>query len=376
VPGIIDEHFDYLSLDGRTELFDEAFAKVITDGDTVADLGCGFGILGILCLDAGASRVWGIEQTDAIEIARQTVERLGLADAYQCVRGKTFTTDLPDKVDAIVCDHVGYFGFDYGLIELLADARERYLKPGGAIVPRRLRLMVAGASSPAARKLADGWALPPIPPAYHWLREYGVNSRHTYIFSPDELCTEAVSLGEIDLATATAGGLSFDTELAAARDCEIDGIAGWFECELAEGVWMTNSPTATRRIDRAQVFLPVADPVSVAQGCSIRVGLRTGIDHLLMNWSVATDDPPSRQKMSTFRSRIVAPDRIGGPANDGGPVLNTAGLVEKAVLRLTDGTHSAEQIENAVAKDFAGRCASDDDLRKMVRAIIARTTSS
>ena len=44
----------------------------------------------------------------------------------------------------MLCDHLGYFGFDYGIIELLQDARERFLKPRGIVVPSRVKLMLGG----------------------------------------------------------------------------------------------------------------------------------------------------------------------------------------------------------------------------------------
>ena len=43
----------------------------------------------------------------------------------------------------------------------------------------------------------------------------------------------------------------------------LDGLAGWFECELAEGVWMTNSPLADNPIRRPQAFLPIGEAMPV-----------------------------------------------------------------------------------------------------------------
>ena len=45
--------------------------------------------------------------------------------------------------------------------------------------------------------------------------------------------------------------LGFHVELTGPMTIERDGVmhglGGWFECELAEGVWMTNSPLSERR---------------------------------------------------------------------------------------------------------------------------------
>src|SRR4029077_3415945 len=138
---------------------------------------CGFGILGLLCLHAGAARVWGIDQTEAIEIARETAERAGFRDRYHCLREHSFRAELPELADVVICDHVGFFGFDYGIIAVISDARRRFLKPGGRVIPRTISLQVAGITSDECRQKAEAWADPDIPAEFHWLRTYGVNSK-------------------------------------------------------------------------------------------------------------------------------------------------------------------------------------------------------
>src|SRR5687768_1417204 len=112
----LEEHVGYLSDPVRLKRFERAVAAVVGPGNTVADVGCGFGVLGLLCLKAGASQVWGIDRTDAIEIARETMRRAGLEERYSCVHGASRQVTLPERVDVVICDHVGYFGFDYGII--------------------------------------------------------------------------------------------------------------------------------------------------------------------------------------------------------------------------------------------------------------------
>jgi len=121
----LEEHYGYLSDAVRREKFERAVARAVKPGDTVADVGCGFGIFGLMALDAGASHVWGVDRSDAIEIARETMRRNGLAGRFTCLRETSFEAELPEKVDVVICDHVGYFGFDYGIIRLLDDARRR-----------------------------------------------------------------------------------------------------------------------------------------------------------------------------------------------------------------------------------------------------------
>ena len=81
--------------------------------------------LGLLCLP---SRMYGIDSTAMIEVARET-RRLGERTTF--IRGHSHHIELPERVDVVICDHVGCFGFDYGIMHTLQDARQRFLKPGG-----------------------------------------------------------------------------------------------------------------------------------------------------------------------------------------------------------------------------------------------------
>ena len=134
---VLSEHLGYLSLEGRFAIYERALEAVLTPGDRVADLGCGFGVLGLQALRAGAGHVFGIDHSDAIEIARETMAREGLSNRYATIADTSYHAELPERVDLVVCDHVGFFGIDYGIIEMLEDARRRLLRPGGHVMPRQ-----------------------------------------------------------------------------------------------------------------------------------------------------------------------------------------------------------------------------------------------
>ena len=69
------------------------------------------------------------------------------------------------------------------------------------------------------------------------------------------------TLTHFDLRADNPDFFSWTAELRIERDGAMHGLIGWFECELADGVWMTNSPLADRRIERSQAFLPIAEAV-------------------------------------------------------------------------------------------------------------------
>ena len=184
---MLDEHLGYVADAFRLEQFRSAVAQVVQPGDRVADVGCGSAVLGLLCLQAGAGHVDAIDSTAAIEIARQSLTQAGWGDKANFIHGKSFQVELPEAVDVVICDHVGYFGFDYGLIEIMADARRRFLKPGGRLIPGRLRLQLGAVESDKCRQLAEGWQAPGIPGEFHWLRQHGINTKHAVNLQAEEV---------------------------------------------------------------------------------------------------------------------------------------------------------------------------------------------
>ena len=70
MPLMLDEHREYLADRARTALFRRAIKAVVRPGDVVLDLGSGTGVLGLLALKAGAARVYQVDESPMIEVAR------------------------------------------------------------------------------------------------------------------------------------------------------------------------------------------------------------------------------------------------------------------------------------------------------------------
>ena len=369
----LEEHYSYLSDTNRLARFELAVARAVAAGDSVADIGCGFGVLGLMCLKAGASHVWGIDESPAIEIAREAMARNGLADRYSCLHESSFRVELPQRVDIVICDHVGYFGFDYGIVEAVGDARRRFLKPGGKVVPERITLHVAAAQSSDCRALADAWASAPVPAELHWLREYGVNTKHPHRFAAADLASGPAELGCIDLRGECPAHSSFTAQLEIGRPCELDGLAGWFECDIFAGVSMTNSPLAADRINRRQVFLPFATPLSVVAGDTVSVTVSVRHESMFIAWTARVARTGQSSRQSTWASTILdQQDRI--PPAERIPNLSPTGEARRALLALVDGRATNAQIERTMLSEHADLYPSQEQIARFVRSELFRST--
>ena len=371
---ILDEHIEYLALPHRLELYKAAVEKVVQPGDRVVDAGCGTAVLGLLCLQSGAAHVHAIDLTIAIEVAREALTRAGWASKADFIRGSSFQVELPERVDVVICDHVGHFGFDYGLIGLLADARRRFLKPGGTLIPGRLKLHVGAVESQKCRQLAEAWQAPGIPPEFQWVRQHSVNSKHAVNLQRDELLTSPAELCCIDLQVNQPDFFSWSAQLTVQRDGVLHGLAGWFECELAEGVWMTNSPLSDASIDRSQAFLPIDEalPVKCGETLDVTVMARPA-DHMIA-WVVAHPASGRRFSHSTWNGDLLERERLARSRPEHVPQVSQIAHARSLVLSYCDGQRSVAQVQVAMLRDHPNLFPSTDEIMRFVTTVLSRDT--
>lgn len=371
---VLDEHLGYLADSARLELFKAAIASTIGPDDRIADVGCGSAVLGLLCLQAGASHVDAIDSTAAIEIARTSLTQAGWAPRVNFIPGYSYQVDLPERVDVVICDHVGYFGFDYGLIGMLADARKRFLKPGGRLIPGRLKLHLGAVESEKSSQLAEAWQAPGIPSEFHWVRQHGVNTKHAVKLQKDEILSEPAELGCVDLQSDNPDFFSWTVQLTMNRDGVLHGLAGWFECELADCIWMTNSPLSDQAINRQQAFLPISEAMTVKAGDIISATVMARpADHLIA-WEVSHPATGKKFSHSTWQGDLLMQEQLLRNRPDRAPRLSRIAQARNVVLGYCDGKLLAAQIQEKVLHEHPDLLPSPEEIRRFVTAVLTGNT--
>lgn len=268
---LFDDYYDMMSDHVRMENYKKAISKVVKAGDTVVDLGCGLGILSFLSLQAGAKKVYAIEKSDSIRLAREVARLNGLSDRIEFINDNSLKVNLPEKVDVILSETLGSFALEENTLEFTIDARKRFLKEGGKMIPDGLNLWVAPAESGKGTKRIAFWK-----DIYGVDFSPAINEMAGRLMAeeitPEELLSKPAFYAALDLYKADNTSLSGALTFPIARNAVFHGLAGWFTVKLTEGVVFDTSPVS-EKTHWKQAFLAVKEPFSVHAGGILNVDL-------------------------------------------------------------------------------------------------------
>jgi type I protein arginine methyltransferase len=332
----LDAHRQFIADRPRLDAFACAIAATVRPGDVVVDLAAGTGIFGLLACRAGAARVYSIEAGAIVGLAGALARANGFEDRVRSVHAHSSVAELPERADVVVTDQIGQFGFEAGLVEVVADVRTRLLKPGGRIIPRRVTLFLAPVEAPLFRDGLDFWSSQPAGFSFAPAREIAVNSGHRFRLEREQLLGAGVPGAVINLQTVLNGPFDCHATLTVSRDGRLDGIGGWFAADLADGITMTNAPGDPARIDRRNVVFPIDQPVPLRGGDTVTVSMRVRPADLLVRWTVEVPDG-RRFSHSTLGGMFILGDDLKRTHPGSRPRLTGRGVARRTVLELCDG---------------------------------------
>lgn len=142
----------------RNVPFLRALKQFVRNDSCVLDLGSGTGLWALVAARLGARRVVAIEQDQLlVGVIKMLAQANGVADRIEVLAGDSRTTPLNREFDLVVTETIGHLGFDENILSIARDARKRFLKPNGTLIPHSVSLMAAGARRPGhSRKLPVG----------------------------------------------------------------------------------------------------------------------------------------------------------------------------------------------------------------------------
>jgi type I protein arginine methyltransferase len=371
---VLDEHREYLSDKLRLELFRKAIRQTVKPGDVVMDLGAGTGILGLFACEAGARRVYAVDAGGMIQVARELARANGFGDRVIGIQGLSMRIDLPEKVDVIVADQIGHFGFEAGVLEYFRDGAARFLKPGGKTVPRSVSLHTGAVTYPRGWRNATFWSKQPAGFDFSPAQKIASNTGYPTETKLLKLISNGGQLIKLD-ATAAPLNFSAETIVRIAQKATMHGLAGWFSSELAPGIIMTNNPGATRRINRRAVFLPIGRPVSVVRGDNVAITMNITPEQTMVTWKVGVANKSRNEKAkfahSTMRGMLLTPEILSKTRPDFVPRLTRWGEARRTVVDLCDGIKTLGEIEEIVFERHRDLFGSLDKAAEFVTEVTA-----
>ncbi|KAG4066161.1 hypothetical protein HA402_010363 [Bradysia odoriphaga] len=134
----------------RTSTYQKAILSNVSDfqNKVVLDVGAGSGILSFFAVQAGCEKVYAIEASNMAQYAQMLVVANNVQDRITVMPGKIEEIDLPQKVDIIISEPMGYMLYNERMLETYLHAR-KWLKPGGKMFPTQGDLHVAPFSDEA-----------------------------------------------------------------------------------------------------------------------------------------------------------------------------------------------------------------------------------
>jgi protein arginine N-methyltransferase 1 len=353
---------------GRTSAYARALEARVTPTSVVLDIGTGPGILALLACRAGAHAVYAVEPADVIQVAREAAAANGFADRIHFVQAMTTDIDLPERVDGIVADLHGSMPLFGRSVVSILDARTRFLKPGGWIVPARETVWAAPVSSTSAHKRT----------IEAWTTEYGfdlagarnraVNQWLKHVLTPDSLLGEPRCWAVLDYLGLDGPSVRGEMTWTIDHPATGHGIGVWFDMETAPGISVSNSPASGERHVFGQGFLPWPGPIALSVADEIRLKLRADFvgDDYVWGWdTIVTDGSSGREKaahrQSTWLSAPLSAERLRRRAESFVPDLTETARIDRRILELMDQRASLNEIASKIVLEFPSSIKSLDD---------------
>jgi len=350
----------------RVDAYKEALRKTVRKGSVVAEIGTGPGVFAVLACQLGAERVFAIEPAEIIQVAREVAAANGCAGRIEFFEGLSSGVTLPARADVILSDLRGILPLFERHIPAIADARRRFLAPGGTIVPRRDTLWAAIVEAPRPYgEVVDPWDLNPFGQNLSPVRQLAVNNVQKVRVSPAQLLTGHKLWATLDYASIQNPDVRGNLEWTVDRTGTGHGIVVLFNADLAENIGFSNAPCAPETI-YGSFFFPWTQPMPLRQGKTVCVDLAAKLveNDYLWRWTtrikplLGSSTSPVHFDQSQFAGAVLSAAQLHRIAADYIPRLSDEGVLRRRTFELMDGRASLEEIAHKLVAEFPHRFSS------------------
>lgn len=352
---------------GRLKSYAKAIAAAVRPGDVVVEIGAGPGVFSLLACRAGARRVFAIETDISIQYARDLAAANGFSDRIEFFQSDSHTVILPERANVIVSDIRGVLPLMGRAIPSQEDARQRFLAPGGIMIPQQDTLKVAVAETEKSyARLTRPWQKPVAGMDLSPTLQSVLNRLENVFFSKKQILTQVLDWGILNYAGGASSRAGAQLEFCTTRKGTGHGVCLWFETNLLNGIGYSSAP-GTKNTVYGQLFLPWLEPVELSEGETIYVELHADLigQDYVWRWETTIPARPGHAEIhfqqSTFRGAIYASSSLRRRSLDYAPKLSEESQADLWMLQRMDGSASLQSIAEAAAERFPQLFASWQD---------------
>ncbi|XP_032164042.1 histone-arginine methyltransferase CARM1-like isoform X2 [Mustela erminea] len=242
----------------RTATYHRAILQNHTDfrDKVVLDVGCGSGILSFFAVQAGARRVYAVEASSVAQYAEMLVKNNHLCDKIIVVPGKIEDISLPEAVDVIISEPMGYMLFNERMLESYLHSK-KWLKASGMMFPTFGDIHLAPFSD-------EQLYMEHYSRANFWYQHcfYGVNLSSLRAAAVDEYFRQPI-VDTFDIRILMARTVKYTVNFMDAEEADlhrveipfefqltqsglVHGLAFWFDVAFVGSlvtVWLSTAPT-------------------------------------------------------------------------------------------------------------------------------------
>lgn len=261
----------------RNDVIHRALKANIVPGETVvADIGAGTGLLGMMAAKLGAKEVFLYEVAEVAGVAEDLFAANGFENCYLMPCHSTEMED-PPRVDLIISETLGNYAFEEDIIATLNDARERFLKPGGVVLPSRVRQFASPVIAPRVDNELRAWnetggaygidlSLP---------ERMSLNNAYVRRIAAEELLTGGgQEWDQVDLTNVAEAVRSGSLSWKIGKLATVYGFAVWWVADFGEGLSLSTAPQAPST-HWEQLYFPLEVPLAIEPGERLGFDIRS-----------------------------------------------------------------------------------------------------
>jgi len=360
----------------RMDAYRAALRRAIHPGSIVLDLGAGPAIMSCIAAQLGAAKIYAIEPDASLELGRAIARANGFENRIEIYREFSNSVNLPERADVIVADMRGVLPAFGGHFRAIADARDRFLKPGGTLIPQCDTLWVALAEEPKKYDdLVGGWNAEGLDLSIG--RRMIANTWSKTHLAVGQLLSPPLQWAEVDYRKVVETALAGRVQTEVARTGLVHGLCVWFDADLLDGIGFSNAPGQPEAI-YGQAFFPLLGPIPVECGDRVDIALRADLtgDDYTWSWHTTIYSAAGQTKadytQSTFLGVPLSAQILRKRADSFVPTLTEDARIDANIIELMSSGLNLRDIASQISTQYPARFPNWKAVLNRVAALSSR----